>query len=76
VSNLQSGLTAAGYPIASDGDFGPATERAVLRFQVAKGKNKDGIVGRERWTALLKSAPVEDNAEAEESRKTSRIRKT
>jgi len=53
VANLQSCLRAAGYRIGEDGDFGAATERAVLQFQTAKRKAVDGIVGPETWAALL-----------------------
>jgi peptidoglycan hydrolase-like protein with peptidoglycan-binding domain len=37
-----------------DGDFGGATERAVMAFQQAQGLDVDGVVGRDTWTALLK----------------------
>lgn len=37
-----------------DGDFGPATRRAVEAFQQSEGINADGVVGRDTWNALLR----------------------
>jgi len=52
VERLQTLLHEAGWPIAVDGDFGPATELAVMRFQARAGLVADGIVGRMTWAAL------------------------
>ncbi len=38
----------------ADGDFGPATQNAVERFQKDKGLVVDSIVGEATWAALLK----------------------
>ena len=35
-----------------DGIFGPLTEEAVVRFQLANGLNPDGVVGAETWARL------------------------
>ena len=37
----------------SDGDFGPATEAAVLAYQRRNGLDDDGIIGPATWAALL-----------------------
>ena len=55
VKDLQRALTAAGYPAAQDGAFGPATAGAVERFQVDAGLGVDGIAGPATFEALAKT---------------------
>jgi hypothetical protein len=38
--------------IGVDGDFGPKTKIAVVKFQRSKGLYADGIVGKNTWAAL------------------------
>lgn len=52
VTALQTRLTAAGFVVFIDGEFGPTTERAVIDFQLAAGLIADGIVGIKTNSAL------------------------
>lgn len=58
VRELQRQLNAQGFSLAPDGDFGPATQSAVIRFQVANQLAGDGIVGPKTAMALLRREPV------------------
>ena len=44
VIKLQEALKKAGIVAATDGEFGPATDKAVKEFQQKKGLIADGIV--------------------------------
>lgn len=60
VTRLQTALRAADYRgdllnrvrLVVDGSFGPATTRAVKRWQKAHGLPADGIVGAKTWASL------------------------
>lgn len=52
VAMLQTALTARGHPLAADGVFGPATERAVRAFQTRERLAVDGIAGPATLGAL------------------------
>ncbi len=53
VIDLQYILQIRGFVLgAIDGDFGPKTEAAVIRFQKSKNLIQDGIVGPKTWTAM------------------------
>lgn len=51
---LQECLNRQGYGLTMDGNFGPATEGAVIAFQEKDGLTADGIVGQKTWKALRK----------------------
>ena len=53
---MQAVLILRGWPCGpegADGDFGPATEAALRRFQCENGLEEDGICGPATWAALL-----------------------
>lgn len=56
VATLQTLLKRAGYAVAIDGDFGPATHRAVRRFQAERRLAADGVVGPATAAALNRFA--------------------
>lgn len=58
VKKLQSSLKSAGYDVGeagADGIYGPATERAVRKYQTDKGLKVDGIAGEQTQGSLLGS---------------------
>lgn len=54
VKTIQTALVSNAYKLDTDGIFGPDTARAVTGFQLQKGLEPDGIVGRHTWNALFK----------------------
>lgn len=52
VRELQQLLIRGGYPVAVDGDFGPATHSAVREFQQWAGLEVDGVAGPQTMRAL------------------------
>ncbi|HEY9641188.1 MAG TPA: peptidoglycan-binding domain-containing protein [Coleofasciculaceae cyanobacterium] len=54
VVTLQKLLNENGANLVADGEFGPATKAAVVKFQQQNGLVADGIVGADTWVALRK----------------------
>ena len=52
VKLAQARLVVNGYNIEVDGDFGPKTKEAVIKFQTSYGLEKDGIIGPKTWAKL------------------------
>ncbi|MCY7383394.1 MAG: peptidoglycan-binding protein [Microcoleus sp. CAN_BIN18] len=52
VRYLQQSLVKKGYPVTTDGFFGPKTEQAVINFQKKNKLAVDGIVGQQTWNKL------------------------
>jgi hypothetical protein len=63
VTLLQQRLSAHGYTVMADGDFGAKTEAAVEQFQVSRGIDPDGVVGPLTWNLLMSTgtAPTPDD---------------
>ena len=54
MKRLQRLLAQRGFdPGSADGDFGPATVKAVKAAQTAHGLRPDGVAGPLTWHALL-----------------------
>lgn len=47
-------------PGGQTGIFGPTTEEAVCAFQLGRGLDVDGIVGKDTWNALFAAQPSAD----------------
>jgi hypothetical protein len=57
VEALQRDLRRLGHPLIADGDFGPATERALIAFQKSAGLPGDGIFGAMTLEAMGRLLP-------------------
>ncbi|MER7000615.1 peptidoglycan-binding protein [Streptomyces sp. NPDC000410] len=53
VTALQQQLRRQGASIGADGQYGPATARAVKEFQRGRGLTADGVTGPATWRQLL-----------------------
>jgi hypothetical protein len=58
VKFCQERLSAKGYRLKADGDFGKKTDAAVRQFQAGMGFKVDGVVGTLTWTALMAEGEV------------------
>lgn len=66
VEDLQRTLNARlGIDLSCDGDFGPATEAAVRRFQAEHRLNETGLVDQSMWSVLgelVVQTPIDDES--------------
>lgn len=53
----QAQMSARGWTIDVDGEFGPQSENVCIQFQREKGLDDDGLVGSQTWGATW-SAPI------------------
>lgn len=53
VTVVQAQANTFGAGLTEDGDFGPATERAIRNIQASNGASVDGVVGPVTWRVLL-----------------------
>lgn len=58
VELLQERLVALGYHVTVDGDFGPATRRQLVAFQLDHGLKADGVVGGKTEAGLETAVPL------------------
>lgn len=58
VEALQEKLVGLGYHVTTDGDFGPATRRQLVAFQLDHGLKADGVVGTKTQAGLVTALPL------------------
>lgn len=70
IAEIQQALFGLGYDVDVDGNFGPATEAAVIEFQISRGLVADGAVGPEVYEALFgRKFPVVSRGENQIARR-------
>lgn len=57
VKTVQQRLNYWGYPVDTDGRYGPATKQAVINFQNGQGLTPDGLVGQDTLDLLMLEPP-------------------
>ncbi|KZL19043.1 N-acetylmuramidase domain-containing protein [Pseudovibrio sp. Ad37] len=60
IENFQRRLSDLGYHVNPDGDFGDATRRAVVAFQVDHGLKPDGLVGPKTAAMMKRAVPLSE----------------
>ena len=61
VRELQSLLVRAGYSMNVDGDFGPSTKAALVKFQKKSGLDADGVAGPQTMRILTQYLQTEED---------------
>lgn len=75
VTRLQQRLRQLGYLNANpNGNFGPKTKDAVIKFQRNYRIAANGIVNRQTWNALLGSSPTQARSSRSSSLSTQQVR--
>jgi hypothetical protein len=68
VKELQESLAAHGVACTADGDYGPATQRAVEKFQKSIGLKADGVAGPQTIAQLARAPSAPAHAEGATSK--------
>ncbi|QKQ77891.1 peptidoglycan-binding protein [Nostoc sp. TCL240-02] len=75
VTRLQQRLRQLGYlNVNPNGNFGPKTRDAVIKFQRNYRITANGIVNRQTWNALLGSSPTQARSSRSSSLSTQQVR--